>query len=309
MVQKKSMKKKLIIITGPTGIGKSALAVELSEKFNGSIIGCDSMQIYKNLDIGTGKITSEEKKGIEHFMIDIAEPDEYFTAFNYIEQAKPCIDKILANNKLPFLVGGTGLYITGLLRGNNFAQVAKNEKIRTDLENLAEKNGLEYVYKYLLSVDPQSAAKISANDKKRILRALEIYESTGIPKSQSATFSSDCEYDYLLFVIIPHDRQGLYNNINRRVDKMFESGLLEEVKNLMPYKSCNSMQAIGYKEIVDFLEGKINLKNAIEHIKQATRHYAKRQLTYFKHMPFEKYFIEKNRETMNVISDIIRTKI
>ena len=302
------MKKKLIIIAGPTAIGKSSVAVDLCKEFNGAVVGAESMQIYKGMGIGTGKITAEEMDGIKHFMLDITSPGDYFTVFDYVQKAKICIDKILKSSELPFVVGGTGLYISGLLSGNNFAEAAKNNDVRADLENITQEKGLEFMYNYLQTVDPQSALKISKNDKKRILRALEIYIVTGKPKSQSATSSNECDYDYLFFVIIPSNREALYKDIENRVDRMISDGLVKEVESLLQYKDCNSMQAIGYKEIVEHLEGKTTLTEAIAKIKINSRHYAKRQLTYFRNMPFEKIFVEKNNDLYRVVSDIIREK-
>ena len=302
------MKNKLVIITGPTAIGKSKISVELSKRFNGEVISADSMQVYKGMDIGTGKIKPCEMQGVIHHLLDIADPDEYFTVFDFISKAKERIDKINEMNKIPFLVGGTGLYINGLINGHNFAGASKDDRIRAKLEKEAEEKGKEYLFELLKTVDPVSADKISPNDLKRVIRALEIYEVTGRPKSSNITTDIESIYDYLMFVIVPTDRNNLYNEIDKRVDEMIGGGLVDEVKKLISYQKYNSMQAIGYKEIISYLNGEITLEAAVELIKMNSRRYAKRQLTYFKHMKAEKIFVEKNGNILQFMSNIIRER-
>lgn len=302
------MKKKLFIIAGPTAIGKSSIAVSLCKKFNGSVVSADSMQVYKGMNIGTGKITPSEMDGVSHYMLDVATPDEYFTVYDYVNKAKTCIEEIYSENKLPFVIGGTGLYISGLINGHNFAETTMNEEVRKELKYIADTKGSQYLHDYLKKVDPVSAEKISANDRKRIIRALEIYKVTGKPKSESAKSDENSEYDYLFMIILPESREKLYADINNRVDLMIKNGLVDEVKNLIKYKDCNSMQAIGYKEILSYLNAEITLDQAIEQIKQNSRRYAKRQLTYFKNMKNEKVFVYKNNEILQVMSDIIKEK-
>ncbi len=283
MVQEKNLKKKIYVITGPTAVGKSNFAVDCAMRFNGEIISADSMQIYKNLNVGTAKITTEEMKGIPHYLINHVSPNESYSVGKYLCDAKLCIDKILSKNKLPIIVGGTGLYINALLNGMNLSGDSENLEIREKWKNILSQRGKEYVYEYLLKIDSISASKISPNDTKRVIRAIEIFESTGTPKSQIVT-TSECEYDYR-FTIISDDRELLYERINARVDKMFECGLLDEVKSLIEYADNQSMQAIGYKQLVEFIRGKYqNLDETREKIKQLSRNYAKRQLTFFKGM-------------------------
>ena len=241
MVQKDCIK--VIVITGPTAVGKSAVAVNAALKFNGEVVSADSMQIYRRMDIGTGKVTSSEMCGVVHHMLDVADVDEDYSVGRYVLEAKDAINDIVARDKLPIIVGGTGLYINSLLFNHSFAGAPKDERIRNELKEFAAIEGNEKLYARLKSVDPQSAEAININDTKRIIRALEIYEITGKPRS---AFKDECKaaYDYLLIVLYD-EREQLYNRINARVDNMIDLGLVEEVRGLFDYKNCNSMQAIG----------------------------------------------------------------
>lgn len=297
MVQKDSLKK-IIIITGPTASGKSDFSLQCAHEFNGEVIGCDSMQIYKGMDIGTGKLTMEEREGIPHFMIDIVPPDVAFSVSNYVEMCENIISDICARGKLPILTGGTGFYIRALLNGLNFAGTPKSDELRMQYETMLRQYGKEHLYAELKKVDLQSCEKISINDTKRIIRALEIYALTGVPKSMAVGKSDAIRYDYRLLVLSP-SRERLYERINRRVDKMMQQGLIEEVKTLYVYRQCQSMQAIGYKELIAYLEQRIPLAEAVETIKKNSRHYAKRQLTYFKHMDLQAEFVDDYEESMN----------
>ena len=301
MVQKKM--NKLVIITGPPAVGKSDRAIEIALKFGGEIVGADSMQIYKKMNIGTGKVTKAEMKGVPHHMIDIVMPDEDYSVGRYVTEARDSIQSIIDRAKLPVLVGGTGLYINSLLFNHSFAGAPKNESIRNKLKEEAAAEGSEKLYSRLLAVDPESALKINKNDTKRIIRALEIYEITGKPRSEFKDDSS-AAYDYLL-IVLNDDRESLYNRIDARVDKMFALGLVEEVKELYEYKDCNSMQAIGYKEVIEYLDGKISLEEAEENVKIDSRHYAKRQMTFFRGMKAEKLFINVNDDIETEIKRFI----
>lgn len=284
-------KPKIVIIGGPTASGKSSFAVQCALRFNGEVISADSMQIYRYMDIGTGKITESEKNGIAHHMIDIVQPNENYSVGLYLKTAKEKLEEILSRGKLPVIAGGTGLYINAIINGLNFSDAERSEEVRNKWKNLASQYGNLYVYEKLKEIDKLSAEKISVNDIKRIIRALEIYEVTGKTKSESAC-QNECEYDYKFF-IIDCDRTELYKKINDRVDKMFADGLMAEAESLRRYENCQSMQAIGYKQIYECYAGKYSDETALkDEIKKLTRHYAKRQLTFFKGMKAEKSWIK-----------------
>lgn len=293
MVQKNCIKNKIILIGGPTASGKSSLAVACAKKFNGEIISADSMQIYKSMDIGTGKITPEEARGVCHHMLSFLEPNEQYSAGKYVQDAERVANEILERNHLPIFVGGTGLYLNGIINGMNFSDVEKSFEVRKKWQEVAEKEGHDYLYNYLLSIDSVSAQKIDRRDIKRIIRAIEIYEVTGKTKSEAAQKTS-CKYDYL-FVLPKIEREELYAKINARVDKMFNDGFLAEATALKKFQACQSMQAIGYKQILEYLDGKyVDLPQTIAEIKKLTRNYAKRQMTFFNGMNAEKIWIDFN---------------
>ncbi len=278
-------KDKFIILLGPTAVGKTDLSIELAKRFNGEIVSCDSMQIYKYMDIGTAKIRKDEMEGIEHHLLDIVYPDDEFTVSNYSDLAKEKIREINARGKLPIFVGGTGLYINSLLYELNFSKVEPNYELRDKYENLAKEYGNEYVHNLLKEIDIVSYERLYPNDLKRVIRAIEIYEMTGEKMSDNDNFRKPNEdYDsYLLGLFM--DREKLYERINLRVDIMLENGLIEEVKSLLDRgysRDLVSMQAIGYKEIIDYLEGNICFEDAILLLKRNSRRYAKRQLTWFR---------------------------
>lgn len=279
-------KDNLFILVGPTASGKTSVSIELAKRLDGEIISADSMQIYKYMDIGTAKVTPEEMDGIPHYLIDIVYPNEEFTVADYKAQAEKVIADINTRNKLPIVVGGTGLYVNSLVYDLNFTQVPPNEEIRKRLEDLADEHGNEYIHKILEKIDKESYNRINVMDRKRIIRALEIYEVTGKPMSQQGNnFRKPSDKYNLLMFGLNMDREKLYERINLRVDKMIEAGLIEEVSNLLRmgyHKDLVSMQGIGYKEIIWYLEGEISLEEAIEHIKKGSRNYAKRQLTWFR---------------------------
>ena len=278
-------KQKVIVICGPTASGKTALSIELAKKVNGEIVSCDSMQIYKEMDIGTAKPTVEEMQGIKHYMIGIISPNERYSVADYKKDAKKAIREILNKGKVPIVVGGTGLYIDSLIYEIEYQDIEFDKEYREHLEKEVKEKGLEELYNVAKEIDPEAIEKISKNDKKRILRILEIYHATGENKTEQERKSrqKEVEYDYKVYAL-NMDREKLYDRINKRVDKMIEEGLIQEVEKI--YKKYNdfptAMQGLGYKEVVEYLEGKLTKEEMIEKIKQETRRYAKRQLTWFR---------------------------
>lgn len=276
---------KIIAILGPTASGKTDIGIKLAKKINGEIISCDSMQIYKYMDIGTAKPKPKELEGVKYHLINIIDPDEEFNAGFYRNLAIEKIREILARGNIPIIVGGTGLYFRVLRY--NLHEVPKNKRIRNELEQIASLKGLESLYKELVLLDPGYANMISPTDKKRIIRALEVIKISGKKFSElSSTWTKEDEFssNFIIFILYKK-RDILYKDINKRVDKMIEVGLIDEVKKLlnMGYsKELNSMSAIGYKEVINYFEGKFNLKETIELIKKNTRHYAKRQIIWFR---------------------------
>lgn len=278
-------KPKILCVVGPTASGKTDYAVELALKCGGEVVSCDSMQIYKHMDIGTAKPTADEMKGVKHHMIDIIEPNESFSVARFSEMARECIDDILLRGKTPVLCGGTGLYFDSTINNINFIQMDTDEEYRKDLESAAKEFGNEYVYKILKRVDEESAESIHPNNLKRVIRALEIYKTTGKKKSElDKEQLSEPLYDPEITGLM-RDREVLYDRINKRVDIMMEKGLIDEVSALIKMgidANSTSMQAIGYKEIIEYLDGKTSLDEAVDKIKRESRRYAKRQLTWFK---------------------------
>ena len=278
-------KPKVIVICGPTASGKTALSIELAKKINGEIISSDSMQIYKYMDIGTAKTTQEEMQGIKHYLLDFVEPSQRYSVAEFKKDAEKAIEEILQKGKTPIIVGGTGLYVDSLIYGIEYQTIEFDEQYRKQLEERVEKEGLETLYNEAKKIDPQAIEKISLNDKKRILRILEIYKATGKNKTEQEIESrkNEVKYDYKVFAI-NMDREKLYERINKRVDIMIENGLIEEVEKLLEkYKEFpTAMQGLGYKEVVEYLQGKVSKEEMIENIKRETRRYAKRQLTWFR---------------------------
>lgn len=299
MVQKDSIKKpKVICIGGPTGVGKTALAIKLANMFDGEIVSCDSIAIYKHLDIGSAKPTKEEQLQAKHYMIDVKEPNQDFSVAEYVENAKKCIVDILARNKIPIVVGGTGLYMKCLLFDMDLGRSARSQEIRDKYKQIADEKGGQFLLDYLKSIDAESAEKLHAKDTLRIIRAIEIYELTGKKKSSYQT-KLESEFDYFL-IFLNDDRRLLYERINSRVEKMIKAGLLNEVESLIKTynltKDHQSMSGIGYKEFFDYFEQKITYEDLLENIKKNSRHYAKRQLTWFKAMPNVNEYNCKNVE-------------
>lgn len=279
----------IICIAGPTASGKTALAVELAKEFNGEVISCDSMQIYRHMDIGTAKPTFDEMQGIPHHMIDAAEPDEDFSVSRYCEVATPILDDILGRGKTAIIAGGTGLYMDSLIKGNDFAPYPATGA-RERLEKEADALGMDVMLTRLRTIDPESAEKLHLADRKRIIRALEVYEETGetITAHNKRTQSIPPRYNPLWLGLDFEPRQVLYDRIDLRVGRMLEQGLIKEIQDLLssgiPAK-CTAMQAIGYKEFVAALEGKGTIEDAVDEVRKASRHYAKRQLTWFRRNP------------------------
>ncbi len=278
-------KQKVVVICGPTASGKTALSIELAKKINGEIVSADSMQIYKDMNIGTAKPTKEEMQGIKHYLLDYVLPDTRFSVAQYKQDAKKAIKEILTKGKIPIIVGGTGLYVDSLIYEIEYNDIKIDENYRKELEKIVEKQGLETLYKMALKIDFEAMQKISSNDKKRIMRVLEIYKATGKTKTEQEIESKKkpVEYDYKIFAI-NWDREVLYQRINKRVDIMIEQGLIEEVKNILSKyeKFPTAMQGLGYKEVVDYLNGLCTKEEMTEKIKMETRRYAKRQLTWFR---------------------------
>ena len=277
---------KIICIAGPTASGKTALSIALAQALNGEIVSCDSMQIYKGMDIGTAKPTLAERKNIPHYMLDVAEPWEDFSVSRYCEMATPIIDNILARRKTAIIVGGTGLYMDALIRGNSFAPYPSTGR-REELEAQADREGIESILCQLKEVDPDSAARLHLGDRKRIIRAMEVYLETGetITAHNEKTKAIPPRYAPVWFALEDENRQDLYNRIDQRVDLMLSQGLMEEIEGLLQQgipKKCTAMQAIGYKEFLSVLSGELSPEAATSQVKQASRHYAKRQLTWFR---------------------------
>lgn len=278
-------KEKVIVICGPTASGKTVLSIELAKQINGEIVSADSMQIYKDMDIGTAKPTKEEMQGINHYLIDFVSPDERYSVADYKQDAKKAIREILKKGKVPIIVGGTGLYIDSLIYEIEYPNIKFDEEYRKKLEKEAEENGLEKLYEKAKEIDIEAIQKISKNDKKRVLRILEIYHATGKNKTEQEKESrkKEIEFDYKVYAL-KWDREKLYERINKRVDIMLEQGLIEEVKGVCEKynKFPTAMQGLGYKEVIEYLENKTTKEEMIKKIKQETRRYAKRQMTWFK---------------------------
>ena len=281
--------KNLICIAGPTASGKTALSIALAKELGGEIVSCDSMQVYKRMDIGTAKPTAEEMENIPHHMLSVAEPWEDFSVGKYCEMATPIVDDILARGKTAIIVGGTGLYMDALIRGNAFAP-CPSTGCREKLEKLAEDQGIEAVIAQLREVDPESAERLHPSDQKRIIRAMEVYLETGktITQHNLETQQIPPRYDPVWFSLVDADRATLYERIDRRVEEMLRQGLLEEIKTLLAEgvpEKATAMQAIGYKEFVDALAGRSSMETAVALVQQSSRKYAKRQLTWFRRNP------------------------
>lgn len=277
---------KIICVAGPTASGKTALGVALAKAVNGEVISCDSMQIYRGMDIGTAKPTAEEMAGIPHHMLDVADPGEDFSVSRYCSQAEPILQDILSRGKTAIIVGGTGLYMDALMQGNDFAP-CPSTGMREKLEKQADEEGMQAMLSLLYSIDPEAAERLHLKDRKRILRALEVFYETGetISEHNRKTREIPPKYNPVWFALEDENRADLYERIDRRVEAMLEQGLLEEIKGLLDSgipEKCTAMQAIGYKEFIAARNGDCSLADATAQVQQASRNYAKRQLTWFR---------------------------
>ena len=284
-------KPKVIVLCGPTASGKTSLSIELAKRINGEIISCDSMQIYKDMDIGTAKPTEQEKQGIKHYLLDFLSPEVRYSVADYKKDAEKAIEEILKKRKVPIIVGGTGLYINSLIYNIEYKDSKIDIDYRNKLEKMVVEKGLENLYEMAQKIDPEAMKNISHNDKKRIMRVLEIYNETGKTKTELEIESrkNEPKYNYIVFTL-DMDRDKLYERINKRVDIMLKNGLIHEVEKLInTYKIMpTAMQGLGYKEVVEYLKGNCTEEEMVEKIKMETRRYAKRQLTWFR----------KNKETI-----------
>lgn len=303
--------KDLIIITGPTAVGKTNISIKLAKRLDGEIISADSMQIYKGMDIGSAKITVEEMQGVPHHMIDIVSPDESFSVSDFKERAEKIIEDIIARGKMPIIVGGTGLYINSLIYNYGFACANRDDTYREHLQSLAETHGKEYVHSMLKEVDIASYERLYPNDLKRVIRALEVYEVTGKTLNQYTLENQEVLYDIpynVHYFVINMEREELYSRIDQRVDIMLNGGLAKEVIKLKEkgYTSnMQSMKGIGYKEILDYLDEKISYDEAVYLIKKGSRNYAKRQLTWFRKEKRAFWLSKEDFEDENDIIDKI----
>ena len=305
---------RIICIAGPTASGKTSFAVALAKKLGGEVVSCDSMQIYKYMDIGTAKPTEEEMEGIPHHMLSVAEPWEDFSVSRYCEMATPIVDDIIRRGKTAIIAGGTGLYMDALIRGNTFAPYPATGR-RQELETIAAEQGIEAVQDMLRKVDPESAARLHPSDQKRIIRAMEVYLETGetITAHNLKTQAIPPRYDPVWFALNDEDRADLYARIDRRVEQMLDMGLLQEIEDLLargiPPK-CTAMQAIGYKEFLAYRSGECTLEEAVSQLQQASRNYAKRQLTWFRRNKAIHWLIrrpgEGNAEILSSARQILR---
>ena len=301
-------KPKVIVIWGPTASGKTSLSISLAKKINGEIVSCDSMQIYKEMDIGSAKPTVEEMQEIKHYLVDFVSPEKRYSVSEYKEDASKAIEEIINKGKTPIIVGGTGLYLNSLIYNIQYNEMEVDLNYRRELEKEAEEYGLEVLYNRAKEIDPEAMEKVSANDKKRITRVLEIYNATGRNKTELEKKSrKEVPYNYLIFGI-NMERSILYDRINKRVDIMLEQGLIEEVKNLInKYSNMpTAMQGLGYKEVKEFLDGNISKEEMIEKIKMETRRYAKRQITWFKRIKNIIWLdgLNKTEENVNSIMEV-----
>lgn len=277
---------RIICVPGPTASGKTALAIALAEELDGEVVSCDSMQVYRRMDIGTAKPTPAEMGRIRHHMLDVADPEEEFSVSRYCHMAVPIVEDVLSRGKTVIIAGGTGLYMDALIRGNDFAP-APSRQLREELEDQARREGMEAMLARLSQVDPESAGRLHLSDRKRILRALEVYRQTGmtITEHNRRTQALPPRYRPVWLGLDFARREELYRRVDSRVDRMLERGLLEEIRGLLDSgvsPGCTAMQAIGYKEFVLALQGRETVEEAAERVRRASRHYAKRQLTWFR---------------------------
>lgn len=312
-----NVKKPLVILTGPTAVGKTEISIKLAKAINGEIISADSIQVYKHFDIGSAKVTKEEMDGVKHYLIDVLEPDEEFNIYVFKKLAIEAMDEIYAKGKIPIIAGGTGFYIQALLYDVEFSEEEGDKTYRHMLEKKAEIEGVTSIHNMLKEIDPEAAKEIHENNLKRVIRALEYYNETGMRISEHNKEQRQKESPYnFKYYVLNMDREKLYNRINLRVDIMVENGLIEEVTKLkeMGYgKELNSMQGIGYKEIRDYVDGVYDLDTAIETLKKNTRNFAKRQITWFKRekevvwLNHEEFHNDKDKILDYILDDLHKT--
>ena len=299
------MSKKIVVICGPTASGKTALSIALAKAFDGEVVSADSMQIYRRMDIGTAKPSLAERAGVPHYMLDVAEPGESYSVSRYAEEASQCVEDILARGKLPIVCGGTGLYIDGLIRGTDFQPAGTDSGLRDKLEGEWEAQGAEAMMARLAAVDPDSAARLHPSDKRRILRALEVYLATGetITVHNARTREIPPRYEAVMIGLNTEPRQILYDRIDRRVGIMLEQGLLQEVRSLLEdgLLEGTAAQAIGYKELLAHFRGEMSLEAAADLIRQKSRNYAKRQLTWFRRDERVKWIVYNTPEAAQAV--------
>lgn len=310
------MKKPLIILTGPTAVGKTKLSIALAKAVNGEIISADSMQVYQHMDIGTAKIMPEEMDGVPHHLVDVLSPMEDFNIVRFQQMAKQAMEEIYQKGKIPILVGGTGFYIQAVLYDIDFTESEEDSAYREELWEISRKEGEEALHQMLREVDPKAAEEIHPNNVKRVIRALEFYKSTGTPISEHNEEQKKKESPYqFLYLVLNQDRAILYERIEKRIDQMLEQGLVEEVKTLKEMgcqKDMVSMRGLGYKEILAYLDGETSLEEAVDILKRDTRRFAKRQLTWFRREK-EPVWIEKGsygseEEILDEILSLLREK-
>lgn len=313
------MKKPLIVLTGPTAVGKTKLSISLAKAVDGEIISADSMQVYRQMDIGSAKIRPGEMKGIPHYLVDVLNPDEAFHVVRFQEMAKQAMSEIYQKGKIPILTGGTGFYIQAVLYDIDFTKNGGDSTYRRELEKLAKTEGAKYLHEMLSKVDPQSAQEIHAHNIKRVIRALEYFHQTGqqISKHNQCERLKESPYCFAYFVL-NEDRKLLYERINLRVDQMMDEGLEDEVRGLKEQgftRDMVSMQGLGYKEMLDYLDGACSLEDAVSVIKRDTRHFAKRQITWFKRerdviwIDKEKYHYNEEEMLEKMIAELIKKGI
>ncbi len=297
-------KTKVIVVVGPTASGKTALGIHIAKQFNGEVVSGDSMQIYENMDIATAKPTKEEMDGIKHHLIGFVNPKDEYSVASFCEDAKKAVTEITQKGKLPVIVGGTGLYIDSFINNTTFFEDANSEKVRAELYNELKEFGIEKLYNELLSVDSEAAKKIHPNNEVKVIRALEIYRTTGknLTEQNKQSHKKESEYEPLYIGISYKDREKLYERINKRVDIMLQTGLLEEAKEFYKkYASKTAVNAIGYKELKPFIDGEKTLEECVDHLKQSTRRYAKRQLTWFNRNEKINWVYPDSYESINLL--------
>jgi len=303
----------VLILSGPTAVGKTKLSIELAKSLNGEIISADSMQVYKYMNIGTAKPDEKEMAGIKHYLIDEVYPDEEFSVAEYQKRALKYIDEVLEKGKLPIVTGGTGLYINSLLYNINYSDTISDWKLREELRKLAEEKGNEYLHSMLREIDPKAAERIHMNDVKRVIRAIEVFKYSQKPISyhQEISRNTPPKHDFMVFGL-NMDRERLYERINNRVDEMFERGLVEEVRNLVKmgyHRNTVAMQGLGYKEILYYFRGLLSFPETIELLKRNTRRYAKRQLTWFRRIENMDWINVDEEDAASVILKKVKSRL